>query len=748
MLAECGEVVHVVSQLWYGATREMEQLCGGRLVVHRVPLDEPVPTRWQAKQADVAASILNAFRRSETPAETFGWQASLLAEVLVEREAIDVVEAQDFEAPLYYFQLRRALGLGPARRPPCFVHLHSPTEYIFRHNEWDIGRPDYLPQRRLEEYSIAAADALLSPSRHLAQQIETQFGLRAGSVHVVPYPMGEFPYLERTAQIWAEGTVCYVGRLELRKGVVEYVDAAIDVARRHPALRFDFVGSDTPISGGDGATVGEYLRARIPPELRASFRFYGAQSRARLSRLLAAACIAVVPSRWENFPNACIEMMSSGLPVVAPRVGGMAEMLDDGQTGWLAASVRSEDLRVALQRALATPPAEREAMGRAAAATVRRLCDNATIVDRQLSFRRSLVVTGPERSLRVSPVLPGAGGHTNRSLRPPTSELNEHEAGTDRAGLGLVVIAVDGSASLDDCVAAVTRQTQPPVAVVLVVDEARSEVMRAAARRARMAGWQVIDDPSASVTAARNVGTRTLLGGRGAPLGIAFIDASCRLEPTFVEACETTLRSCPEVGIVSSWTRLNAEMGTTLIRPCPAFPYQWLRNDAATCSALRTTALLRAGLLCPELDGKLASWDLVNTVMAAGWAAITYPAVLADEGDAARAMAAPSDERMRQALLARFPDLVARDASALVLLRDAMRAPAGVAGLGRGDVPVVAQVLAPGDIVHASLARKIQIARRALREPVNALRWLAWHGRRSLVRGGARLRRWPSRAAP
>jgi glycogen(starch) synthase len=733
LLAEEGETVHVVAQLWQGAARRVDERHGGRLVVHRVPLDEPVEAGWPMDVPELAASALTAFRRSELPSASFGWQASLLAETLVEREAIDVVEAQDFEAPLYYFQLRRALGLGPARRPPCFVHLHSPTEYIFRYNGWDVGRPDYLPQKRVEDYSITAADALLCPSRYLARQIEAQFGLRAGDVSVVPYPIGDLGQLDRSPETWAGGTICFVGRLEPRKGVVEYLDAAIDVAPDHPALRFDFVGSDTSLSGQGGTMVGEYLRSRIPAALRARFRFHGAQPRERLPKLLAAACIAAVPSRWENFPNSCIEAMCSGLPVLASPAGGLVEMVEDGRTGWLAASGRREDLARALRRALATSPAEREAMGGAAAATVRQCCDNAAIVERQLEFRRNLVAAGPDRSLRLAPVLPWAGVRGDALQHRPSLERS---AGADTKGLGLVVTAVDGIAPLlDDCLAAVARQTRVPTAVVLVADEACDDTTRVAVGHARAAGWRVVDRRGTSITAARNAGIRALLAGGTVPLGIACVDAGWRLHPAFVEACESTLRSCPEVGVVSSWTRPAGDADTAIIRPCPAFPYQWIMNDAATCSAVRTEAFAAARLFRAELPGAFAWWDLVNAVMATGWVAITYPAILSDEGSAG-APAGSSDTQWGRALLERFPDLVERDAGELAILRDALSRPVEA-------TRVVAQVLTPRDVLRAPLAKKMLIARQALHDPGNALRWLVWHGRRTLERATSRVRRQP-----
>ena len=113
LLAEHGETVHVIAQLWPGAPRRRETRLDGRLIIHRVPLDEPLPL---SDRAAAHAAILNAFSESVAPSQAFQWQAALLASSLVDTAAIDVIEAQDYEAPAYYLLLRRARGETMAGR--------------------------------------------------------------------------------------------------------------------------------------------------------------------------------------------------------------------------------------------------------------------------------------------------------------------------------------------------------------------------------------------------------------------------------------------------------------------------------------------------------------------------------------------------------------------------------------------------------------------------------------------------------
>jgi glycosyltransferase involved in cell wall biosynthesis len=76
-------------------------------------------------------------------------------------------------------------------------------------------------------------------------------------------------------------------------------------------------------------------------------RFLGA--RAEIPELLNAMDIFVLPSLSEGLPMSVLEAMGCGLPVVATRVGGIPEVVVDGQTGLLVASEDAQQLARALE---------------------------------------------------------------------------------------------------------------------------------------------------------------------------------------------------------------------------------------------------------------------------------------------------------------------------------------------------------------------------------------------------------------
>lgn len=109
------------------------------------------------------------------------------------------------------------------------------------------------------------------------------------------------------------------------------------------------------------------LEARAA-ELGVADRVLFLGERSDVDRLLPAFDVFVLSSREEGIPNALLEAMAAARPCVATRVGGNAEVLEDGRTGWLVPARDPAALAGALGRALADPAeaARRGAAARAA----------------------------------------------------------------------------------------------------------------------------------------------------------------------------------------------------------------------------------------------------------------------------------------------------------------------------------------------------------------------------------------------
>jgi glycosyltransferase involved in cell wall biosynthesis len=144
----------------------------------------------------------------------------------------------------------------------------------------------------------------------------------------------------------------FVGVLEPSKGVDILLDAFAEVLRRVPTSELWIVG--------DGPQRSELGRQVDRLGIETAVRLFGARPRTDLPGLFDEARVLVLPSRSEGLGRVIVEAMARGRPVVASRVGGVVELVEDGVTGLL---VPPED-PAGLAEALVRPLADRELAGR------------------------------------------------------------------------------------------------------------------------------------------------------------------------------------------------------------------------------------------------------------------------------------------------------------------------------------------------------------------------------------------------
>jgi glycogen synthase len=657
LLAERGETVHIIGQRWDGAPKSREVTCGGKLIVHRIG-EHDVPPCDDDNAVDRHIRSIQGLRTTAFPSQWFAWHAALVAERLIEENTIDVVEGQDWEAPLYFLLLRRMLGLGPRRTPPCIVHLHSPSELIRHFNGSFSVPPEYTIKKRLEDFCIRAADALLCPSYYLARQCSKHYDLLHNAIEVIRLPVGFTPLVEREPLTWDRGSICYIGRIEPRKGIIEWFEAAVRIAGEDPAVHFDFIGAD--IWG-----LQHTLLHRVPHQWRSRFRFHGSKPREELIKYLARAKAAVVPSRWENFPNSCIEAMSTGLPVITTRLGGMVELIEDGRTGWLTPETgiagMVDGLAEALRRCLAASAEDRASMGRAAADAVQRICNNQRIVGEQIAFRTAVVQRGAHRSLTL-------GGLSQlQSRREEGPQAVAHPIDGANAG---IVVSVNKLVEAMPVLASLRDQTRWPKAIAIVCAIAPSGENADQACGLMDDGVTVLVQPGRTGADAWNAGLAASRPISGCMFWL-FLDQYDTLFPDCLEQMGKVFAVRPEAAIVSIWTDRTGPRPSLDAPPCPDLRYQLTGNDVALASGFRAEAIGVHSPFRPGMPREYDIWDLANRVIAAGWFAVTYPGLLAQRHAEAPKVPWPQSTALRairSELLQRLDD--ALDPITLYLIDD------------------------------------------------------------------------------
>jgi glycogen synthase len=220
------------------------------------------------------------------------------------------------------------------------------------------------------------ADCVTSPSAALLARQIAKWDLDPRRARVVPNAYAPEDRLLNIPVEGEHGVVAFHGRLEPRKGVMELADAIPLVLRERPKTRFRFVGQIHPY---------EVLRKRILSKagtLKDKISFTGKVPLESVPDYLASTDVLVIPSRWENFPNVCLEAMAAGRAIIATRAGGLPELLNQGEAGCLVEPGNSAAIAQRIVRFL-DYPAERFRLGHNARKRLRECYSYSTILPLQ-----------------------------------------------------------------------------------------------------------------------------------------------------------------------------------------------------------------------------------------------------------------------------------------------------------------------------------------------------------------------------
>jgi len=192
-------------------------------------------------------------------------------------------------------------------------------------------------------------DLFIAPSRQLLERVVAHGVDRERIVHL-PYAIELDEYAPRYD---SEDYAVYLGRLSIGKGLETLVRAA--ARARDVEIR---VLGDGPMADG--------LRHEVEARSLGNVRFLGYRSGEELTSIVAGSRFVVVPSEcFENSPLTVYEASALGKPVVGSRMGGIPELVVDGETGVLFEPKDDAELADRMT-SLWNDPARASAMGRAA----------------------------------------------------------------------------------------------------------------------------------------------------------------------------------------------------------------------------------------------------------------------------------------------------------------------------------------------------------------------------------------------
>ncbi len=145
-----------------------------------------------------------------------------------------------------------------------------------------------------------------------------------------------------------ESTVLiFIGNVEKSKGVIELAECFIYLSKKYKDLHLIMVGAGPELPNLKNLKEERGLTGRL--------HLPGLVHHSEVNNFLSAGDIFVLPSHNEGFPNVIKEAMACGRPIIATRVGGIPEVIENGKNGILIHPHSMESLTQAIQYCLDNP---------------------------------------------------------------------------------------------------------------------------------------------------------------------------------------------------------------------------------------------------------------------------------------------------------------------------------------------------------------------------------------------------------
>ena len=332
----------------------------------RVGVDVDVFTRCAGRGVPEVEEVVPGVRIVQIPAGPCAPVGKLdlpaLAGVFAERlleggQAYDLIHAHYWLSGRAGIEAKRRWGM------PLIVSFHTLGAIK------DLARaPGEAPEPRErasgERELAEAADRILAPTEAEAGNLVGLYGGDPSRVRVVPpgVDLDRFRPSDASAArarlgIDARRVVLFAGRLQPHKGADVAIRAFADALRRDPRSTD---GAVLVVAGGASGTGPGSLRelaGRLG--MRDRVRFVGPVAHEELPAVYGAADALLMPSWSESFGLVALEAQACGVPVVGSAVGGLLQVVRDGETGFLVEGHDPRAFSTRLLDVLASPELSR-----------------------------------------------------------------------------------------------------------------------------------------------------------------------------------------------------------------------------------------------------------------------------------------------------------------------------------------------------------------------------------------------------
>jgi glycosyltransferase involved in cell wall biosynthesis len=535
--------------------------------------------------------------------------AGVVRKMIGEEGKPDFIEAQDYLGIAYYLTQFKHTGYAWLSGVPILITLHSPAFIYLRYNRVPLYRfPDYWTGE-MEKQAIKAADAIISPTRFMLEEVKKDISFDGIPVSVIANP---FKASYGISHGFTRNKIVYYGKLSAQKGSFEllaYFKALWDEGFPH-ALHI--IGGTDIVYHPEMKTMGQLVKEKYALYLeKGLLQLHGKIEPSHIQQQLQDAHLIIVPSTIDNMPYVVMEAMSLGKIVLASIQGGQSEMMEEGISGFLFDHRHPSTFSQQLKKILALGDEDVQRLGANAAQRITEYYGFDPVRAEKSAFLSELKAI--KRAENEFPFL----------YQEQTMPVAETVSAPDI--LSVVIPYYNMGNYIEECVRSVLNSTYVQIELIIINDGSNdASSLDKLEKLKSQKNIAIINRPNLGLAAARNFGAESAKGEF-----LAFLDADDKIAPDYYEKAVLALKRNNNVFFAGSWVQYfeNSHHAWACFTPQP--PYALVHNPVNSSGLVyKRNAFLAGGRNDKDADYGMEDYESLVSMMRNGFNGVILPELL------------------------------------------------------------------------------------------------------------------------
>jgi glycosyltransferase involved in cell wall biosynthesis len=466
----------------------------------------------------------------------------------------------------------------------------------------------------MERFCIQASDLAISPSQYLIDELKKRFEINTSNLHVLPNPYRfKKDQKEISPAHILNNSIYFYGKLSPQKGTFKILEEFKLLWDKGFKEVFTMIGGQDIVFQPESKTMGEIVKTQYADYIKHGLlKLKDKISPNERESVLSDSIIFIVPSIVDNLPYVVLELMSLGKIVIVSKQGGQAEIVSDGEDGFVFDFNEPGSFEKKLFKALKSTFEERKQLVEAAIKKI----ENNYSYEKLSSLKFKLIeniISKNDKREKFTFI---------RSLgEKPFADISFKKNGV----LSVVIPYYNLGAYINEAINSVLNSTHQHIEIIIINDGSDDEAsIKELDNFRNHPQIKIIDKQNTGLADSRNKGAELSNGEF-----LAFLDADDKVAPDYYEKAIKILCHYKNVFFVGAWTQYfgNSKNIWPTFNPEPPL---LLTHNMINSSALiyKKEAFLKAGKNDKDFKIGLEDYESVVSMIAYGLNGVAIPEIL------------------------------------------------------------------------------------------------------------------------